>query len=77
MAKRTRYYAVVSGKPTGIFNTWDGSAANARRPIKTVCSLPVTGKGFPKESPNKPSVMRESPQHLIRAAHEPDELFRL
>ncbi|MCB2255597.1 WYL domain-containing protein [Pseudomonas chlororaphis] len=31
----------------------------------------------PKESPNKPSVMRESPQHLIRAAHEPDELFRL
>ncbi len=30
-----------------------------------------------KESPNKPSVMRESPQHLIRAAHEPDELFRL
>ncbi|WP_077183489.1 viroplasmin family protein [Pseudomonas putida] len=47
MAKRTRYYAVVSGKPTGIFNTWDGSAANARRPIKTVCSLPVTGKGFP------------------------------
>ncbi|MCE0961810.1 hypothetical protein, partial [Pseudomonas putida] len=26
-----------------------------------------------KESPNKPSVMRESPQHLIRAAHEPDE----
>ncbi|MBA6116148.1 cysteine--tRNA ligase [Pseudomonas putida] len=32
---------------------------------------------WPKESPNKPSVMRESPQHLIRAAHEPDELFRL
>lgn len=32
---------------------------------------------LPKESPNKPSVMRESPQHLIRAAHEPDELFRL
>ena len=32
---------------------------------------------MPKESPNKPSVMRESPQHLIRAAHEPDELFRL
>lgn len=30
-----------------------------------------------RESPNKPSVMRESPQHLIRAAHEPDELFRL
>ncbi|MCE1004998.1 hypothetical protein, partial [Pseudomonas sp. NMI1173_11] len=26
-----------------------------------------------RESPNKPSVMRESPQHLIRAAHEPDE----
>ena len=34
-------------------------------------------KRKPKESPNKPSVMRESPQHLIRAAHEPDELFRL
>ena len=32
---------------------------------------------LPRESPNKPSVMRESPQHLIRAAHEPDELFRL
>jgi threonine aldolase len=32
---------------------------------------------FSRESPNKPSVMRESPQHLIRAAHEPDELFRL
>ncbi|MGV0315905.1 HEPN/Toprim-associated domain-containing protein [Pseudomonas putida] len=32
---------------------------------------------IPRESPNKPSVMRESPQHLIRAAHEPDELFRL
>ncbi|MEZ1440933.1 hypothetical protein QVM41_32310, partial [Pseudomonas shirazica] len=29
--------------------------------------------GSVKESPNKPSVMRESPQHLIRAAHEPDE----
>lgn len=34
-------------------------------------------RALPKESPNKPSVMRESPQHLIRAAHEPDELFRL
>ncbi|MCZ9635817.1 hypothetical protein LQ701_02240 [Pseudomonas putida] len=35
------------------------------------------GMKMPRESPNKPSVMRESPQHLIRAAHEPDELFRL
>lgn len=35
------------------------------------------GGETPRESPNKPSVMRESPQHLIRAAHEPDELFRL
>lgn len=37
----------------------------------------VSAGETPKESPNKPSVMRESPQHLIRAAHEPDELFRL
>ncbi|UVL91806.1 RNase H1/viroplasmin domain-containing protein [Pseudomonas sichuanensis] len=29
MAKRTRYYAVVSGKPAGIFSTWEGGAAQA------------------------------------------------
>ncbi|MCO7055676.1 MULTISPECIES: RNase H1/viroplasmin domain-containing protein [Pseudomonas] len=33
MAKRTRYYAVVSGKPTGIFNTWEGGAAQATQGI--------------------------------------------
>ena len=43
------------------------------RGFTNVCEF----EGIPRESPNKPSVMRESPQHLIRAAHEPDELFRL
>ena len=43
---------------------------------KTPASKETAFSSF-RESPNKPSVMRESPQHLIRAAHEPDELFRL
>ncbi len=55
------------------------AAVHARSTV--VISLPVQSLFWqtrcPKESPNKPSVMRESPQHLIRAAHEPDELFRL
>lgn len=46
--------------------------ANADEALHYLCN-----KEVPRESPNKPSVMRESPQHLIRAAHEPDELFRL
>ncbi|AYN99552.1 hypothetical protein D8767_11450 [Pseudomonas sp. LTGT-11-2Z] len=40
-------------------------------------SMEIARYNSTRESPNKPSVMRESPQHLIRAAHEPDELFRL
>lgn len=33
MAKRARYYAVVSGKPAGIFNKWEGGAAQATQGI--------------------------------------------
>ena len=45
--------------------------------IGTTATMLAKAFGASKESPNKHSVMRESPQHLIRAAHEPDELFRL
>ncbi|ANY87088.1 MULTISPECIES: ribonuclease H1 domain-containing protein [Pseudomonas] len=33
MAKRVRYYAVVSGNPDGIFNTWEGGAAPATQGV--------------------------------------------
>ena len=34
MAKKTRYYAVVHGKPSGIFNVWEGGAAPATQGVE-------------------------------------------
>ena len=54
-----------------------GATSDSYHEFDSQFEYPNTPPAQVKESPNKPSVMRESPQHLIRAAHEPDELFRL
>ena len=71
---------VQHGRDSGanIVNGIVQSIIHSQPPASAIYSYGMPGDyRTARESPNKPSVMRESPQHLIRAAHEPDELFRL